>query len=254
MWRRLARPGATRVGRGPGPRSGTCSCSTGSTLMGGSTGFRSGPAVVGPRRAAGRRDECAPHHPLVHETLPARRLRSRPARRRGTRAGRSRRGFGARAHRHRSPHGSAPAPGPERSGHRGAYAALVLCSRGFSLHAATRVAGPDRRRLERLYRYVAQPALAGGRLRLLASQQLCFALKTPWSDGTSHLLLSPGPQPPPHRVGQAGCRAGGGRRCEPSVLRPSAAVGDPAGGGVFLRHQRWSFCSAPLPGGKPPPY
>ena len=30
-----------------------------------------------------------------------------------------------------------------------------------------------------------------GRLRLLASQRLCFALKTPSSDGTSHLLLSP---------------------------------------------------------------
>ena len=40
-------------------------------------------------------------------------------------------------------------------------------------------------------RYVARPALASGRLRLLASQRFCFALKTPWSDGTRHLLLSP---------------------------------------------------------------
>ena len=61
---------------------------------------------------------------------------------------------------------------------------LCFASRGFSLHAATRVAGPDRRRLERLCRYVALPALAGGRLRLLASQRLCFALKTPWTEGT----------------------------------------------------------------------
>jgi hypothetical protein len=70
-------------------------------------------------------------------------------------------------------------------------ALLCFASRGFSLHAATRIAGRDRRGLERLCRYLARPALASGRLRLLASQRLCFALKTPWSDGTSHLLLSP---------------------------------------------------------------
>ena len=52
------------------------------------------------------------------------------------------------------------------------------------------------------------------------------------------LPRSPGtPSPRPHRAGQAGCRAGG-LRCERSVLRPSAAVGDPAGAGVFLRPQR----------------
>ena len=66
-----------------------------------------------------------------------------------------------------------------------------MTARGFSLHAATRIAGPDRRGLERLCRYVARPALAGGRLRILDAQRLCFALKTPWSDGTRHLLLSP---------------------------------------------------------------
>ena len=50
---------------------------------------------------------------------------------------------------------------------------------------------------------------------------------------------APGPGPQPHRAGPAGCRAvGGGRRCERCVLRLSAAVGDPAGAGVFLRPQR----------------
>ena len=53
-------------------------------------------------------------------------------------------------------------------------APLCFASKGFSLHAARRIA-----------------ALAAGRLRLLDSQHLSFALKTPWSDGTSHLLLSP---------------------------------------------------------------
>ena len=61
----------------------------------------------------------------------------------------------------------------------------------FPLHAATRIAGPDRRGLERLCRYVARPALVGGRLRILDADHLSFALKTPWPDGSSHLLLSP---------------------------------------------------------------
>ena len=40
-------------------------------------------------------------------------------------------------------------------------------------------------------RYVARPALAGGRLRIVDADPLSFALKTPWSDGTRPLLLSP---------------------------------------------------------------
>ncbi len=56
---------------------------------------------------------------------------------------------------------------------------------------ATRIAGTVRQGLERLGRYLTRPALALGRLRILDSQRLSFALKTPWSDGTSHLLLAP---------------------------------------------------------------
>ena len=70
-------------------------------------------------------------------------------------------------------------------------APLCFAARGFSLHAATRIAAEDRLGLERLCRYVARPALAAGRLRLLKDGQLSFALKTPWSNGTTHLLLSP---------------------------------------------------------------
>ena len=68
---------------------------------------------------------------------------------------------------------------------------LCFASRGFSLHAATRIAADNRQGLEQLCRYVARPALAAGRLRIIDTDQLSFALKTPWSDGTTHLLLSP---------------------------------------------------------------
>ena len=62
---------------------------------------------------------------------------------------------------------------------------------GSSLNLNPTCTAHARRGLERLCRYVARPALAGGRLRILDADHLSFALKTPWSDGTSHLLLSP---------------------------------------------------------------
>ena len=167
-----------------------CSCSTGSTSMGRTLRFSFRPRRCPTKPCSRRGDECAPHHPPVHETRPARRHRSRSAHRRGARAGGSHRGFGARDHRGEGAGQRLrrvlkdPATGVRT-------APLCVASRGFSLHAATRIAGPDRRGLERLCRYVARPALAGGRLRILDSEHLSFALKTPWSDGTSHLVLSP---------------------------------------------------------------
>jgi hypothetical protein len=62
---------------------------------------------------------------------------------------------------------------------------------GFSLHAATRIEAIDRRRLERLCRYVIRPPIASGRLRFVDAETLVFTLKTHWADGTCQLLLSP---------------------------------------------------------------
>ena len=70
-------------------------------------------------------------------------------------------------------------------------ASLCFASRGFSLHAATRVDARNRTSLEQLCRYVARPPLAAGRLQPIDNERLSFALKTPWSDGTTHLVLSP---------------------------------------------------------------
>jgi hypothetical protein len=68
---------------------------------------------------------------------------------------------------------------------------LCYASRGFSLHAATTVAAGDRAALERLCKYVARPPLAVGRLTQVSDDLLSFQLKTPWSDGTTAILLSP---------------------------------------------------------------
>ncbi|MDP6700364.1 MAG: transposase [Candidatus Latescibacteria bacterium] len=68
---------------------------------------------------------------------------------------------------------------------------LCFSAWGFSLHAATRLEAEDRLGLERLCRYLLRPPLAGGRLRFIDADHLRFRLKTPWSDGTTHLVLSP---------------------------------------------------------------
>ena len=60
---------------------------------------------------------------------------------------------------------------------------------GMSLHADVAVPARDRQRLERLCRYVARPPLALGRLEAMADGRLAYRLKTPWQDGTTHVVM-----------------------------------------------------------------
>jgi hypothetical protein len=62
---------------------------------------------------------------------------------------------------------------------------------GFSLHAAVRVEAHDRKRLEQRCRYMTRPALSDDRLQLDAAGQVESKLKTPWRDGTTHLVTRP---------------------------------------------------------------
>jgi hypothetical protein len=49
----------------------------------------------------------------------------------------------------------------------------------------------QRGKLERLCRCVSRPPIATERLALTASGQVRYALKTPYRDGTTHLVLEP---------------------------------------------------------------
>ena len=60
---------------------------------------------------------------------------------------------------------------------------------GISLHADVAVPARDRRRLERLCRYVARPPLAHDRLEVRPDGGLTLRLKTRWRDGTTHILM-----------------------------------------------------------------
>ncbi len=62
---------------------------------------------------------------------------------------------------------------------------------GFDLHANTSVRAKNRRKLERLCRYLLRPPVAEGRLSLASDGSVLVRLKTPWRDGTSHIALQP---------------------------------------------------------------
>jgi hypothetical protein len=61
---------------------------------------------------------------------------------------------------------------------------------GFSLHADVAVVARDRKRLERLCRYVARPPIATERLTELPDGRIAYALKRPWRDGTTHFAFT----------------------------------------------------------------
>ena len=64
-------------------------------------------------------------------------------------------------------------------------------SNGFRLHAAVCCEAQDRQSLAQLCRYITRPALAYERVQTAAVGQLVLELKTPWRDGTTHLVMSP---------------------------------------------------------------
>ena len=60
---------------------------------------------------------------------------------------------------------------------------------GFSLNASVGVPANDRKRLEQLIRYMARGPLATERLSE-SFHQLIYKMKSPWSDGTTHVRFS----------------------------------------------------------------
>ncbi len=62
---------------------------------------------------------------------------------------------------------------------------------GFSLHAATRCGAQQRQQLERLCRYITRPALGHKRLSRTPAGEVVLQLKTPYRDGTTHLVMTP---------------------------------------------------------------
>ena len=59
---------------------------------------------------------------------------------------------------------------------------------GFSLHAGVAARADQRDKLERLRRYICRPAISGRRLSLTPVGNVRYQLKTPYRDGTTHVV------------------------------------------------------------------
>ena len=71
------------------------------------------------------------------------------------------------------------------------HSATVGQVAGFNLHAGVGARADQRRKLERLCRYIARPAVSVQRLSLTAQGKVRYQLKTPYSDGTTHVIFEP---------------------------------------------------------------
>jgi len=60
---------------------------------------------------------------------------------------------------------------------------------GFSLHAGIDIQPGQRQKLERLCRYISRPPVAVDRMAFTSSGQVRYTLKTPYRDGTTHIVL-----------------------------------------------------------------
>jgi ribosomal protein S27E len=71
------------------------------------------------------------------------------------------------------------------------FGAAVGKVAGFSLHAGVAARKDERKKLERLCRYIARPAVSEKRLSLLRNGHVRYELKTPYRDGTTHVIFEP---------------------------------------------------------------
>ena len=62
---------------------------------------------------------------------------------------------------------------------------------GFSLHAGVAAKANERKKLERLCRYISRPAVSEKRLSLTPNGNIRYQLKTPYKDGTTHIIFEP---------------------------------------------------------------
>ena len=72
----------------------------------------------------------------------------------------------------------------------GNYSQAVKAN-GFSLHAGVVCQAKERKKLERLCRYTARGALSEARLSQNDQGQVLYKLKTPYNNGTTHVVFTP---------------------------------------------------------------
>ncbi len=71
------------------------------------------------------------------------------------------------------------------------YGPQAGCVAGFSLHAGVAAKAHETKKLERLCRYISRPAISEQRLSLTPGGKIRYELKTPYRDGTTHVIFEP---------------------------------------------------------------
>jgi putative transposase len=66
-----------------------------------------------------------------------------------------------------------------------------VSAQGFSLHAEVCRPADQRKKLEHLCRYITRPAIANERLTRNRAGDVVLQLKSPYHDGTTHIVMSP---------------------------------------------------------------
>ena len=69
--------------------------------------------------------------------------------------------------------------------------ARVAKLNGFSLHAGVAAKGHQRKKVDRPCRYIARPAVSEQRLSLTPTGKVRYELKTPFRNGTTHVIFEP---------------------------------------------------------------
>ena len=107
---------------------------------------------------------------------------------------------------------------------------LCFAMNGFSLHAARSINTQNRKGLEQLISYIARGPFSNKRLTLLPGRKVQLSLKRPYSDGTSHILMTYGeflekltaliPPPKSHLVRWSGSFAPNSKYRKKIILNP----------------------------------
>jgi len=71
------------------------------------------------------------------------------------------------------------------------YSDRVAKQAGFSLHAGVCAEAHQRKKLERLCRYLTRPAVSEQRISFTQGGNIRYELKTPYRDGTTHVIFEP---------------------------------------------------------------
>ncbi len=122
---------------------------------------------------------------------------------------------------------------------------------GFSLHCNTSTNTHARDRLERLIEYIARGPLSNERLEITSDDKVRLQLKSPWRDGTSHLLFTPHefleklaaiiPPPKSHLVRWGGVFAANSTLRKMIVIKPEEKKGFEFDGSKAKRlNKSWS--------------